>query len=339
MRITGTISTVALILILALSYFSQAHAQADPNSTTVERSPIVQKILRMGAQTEQETVETSQIARQPSRLRPNFVRTADFYLREGKLVFGKLVSEDKNKITIEQLDASKIIVATYSRRDIDPRTLQVKNVPEYKHYFDLAEYFSSRTWDFRDDPDDFIQAIRCYEKARQVVAGTSQQKSERIEQIDENIRKLQADREVWAREVESRAKLKKLEFDAEVQTRLEELEDKISTSSQVIDDSTERLDNIIKEIQDNRQRLEQSFLMMERDIRQQLNILAGQIEANRRIIDPFYGYLQPRYPYGYYNWPGYLSALQFFPNQAAITGAECANVLFRRVGGYFTARH
>ncbi|MHC4159506.1 MAG: hypothetical protein ACYSSO_10555, partial [Planctomycetota bacterium] len=155
MRITGAINTVAFILTLAFCCFSQAHAQADPNSATVEKSPIMQKILRMGAQTEQETVETSQTASQPSRLRPNFVRTADFYLRDGKLIFGKLVSEDKNKITIEQLDASKIIVATYSRRDIDPRTLQVKNVSDYKHYFDLAQYFSSRTWDFRDDPDDF----------------------------------------------------------------------------------------------------------------------------------------------------------------------------------------
>ncbi|MBA7621379.1 hypothetical protein ES703_28741 [subsurface metagenome] len=297
MRITGAISTVTFILILAFSCFSQTYARADPNS--------MQKALRIGAQTQQKTAETSQAARQPSRPRPNSVKTADFYLRNGQLVFGKLVSEDKNKVTIEQLTASKIIVTTYSRREIDPRTLQTKNVPEYKYYMDLAEHFSSQTWDFRDDPDDFIQAIRCYEKAKQAVAGTSRLDSERIEQINEEIKKLQADRQVWAREVESRAKLKKLEFEAEVQTRLNELEDKINTSSQTIDESAGRLDNIIREIQDNRQRLEQSFLMMEQDIRRQLNILASQVEANRRIIDPFYGYLGPRYPYRYYNRPGY----------------------------------
>ncbi|MHC4593424.1 MAG: hypothetical protein ACYS19_00585, partial [Planctomycetota bacterium] len=100
MRITGAISTVAFILILALSCFSQAHTQADPNSATVETSPIMQKILRMGAQTQQKAVETFQTTRQPSRLRPNSVKTADFYLRNGQLVFGKLVSEDKNKVTI-----------------------------------------------------------------------------------------------------------------------------------------------------------------------------------------------------------------------------------------------
>jgi len=265
----------------------------------------MQRALRIGAQTQQKTAETSQAARQPSRPRPNSVKMANFYLRNGQLVFGKLVSEDKNKVTIEQLTASKIIVTTYSRREIDPRTLQIKNVPEYKYYIDLAEYFSSQTWDFRDDPDDFIQAIRCYEKAKQAIAGTSRLDSERIEQINEEIKRLQADREVWTREVESRAKLKKLEFETEVQTRLNGLEDRINTSSQKIDESAEQLDNIIREIQDNRQRLEQSFSRMDQDIRRQLNILASQVEANRRIIDPFYGYLSPRYPYRYYNRPGY----------------------------------
>lgn len=305
MKVTGAISTVTFILILAFSCISQTYARADPNSTTAEISPVIQRVLRMGAQTEQKTAETSQAAKQPSRPKPNFVKEADFYLRNGKLISGKLVSEDKNKVTIEQLTASRIIVTTYSRRDIEPRTLQIKNVPAYKYHMDLAEYFSSKTWDFRDDPEDFIQAIRCYEKAKQVIVGTSQVNSARIEQINEAIKKLQADRQVWAREVESRAKLKKLEFEAEFQTRLNELEDKINTSSQKVDESAERLDNIIREIQDNRQRLEQSFSMMEQDIRRQLNILASQVEANRRVIDPFYGYLGPRYPYRYYNRPGY----------------------------------
>ena len=305
MKVTGAISTITFILILAFSCFSQTYARADPNSTTAEINPVIQRVLRMGAETQQRTAETSQAAKEPSRLRPNFVKTADFYLRNGQLIFGKLVSEDKNKVTIEQLTASKIIVTTYSRRDIDQRTLQIKNVPAYKYHMDLAEYFSSKTWDFRDDPDDFIQAIRCYEKAKQAIVGTSQVNSERIEQINEAIKELQADRQVWAREVESRAKLKKLEFEAEFQTRLNELEDKINTSSQKVDESAERLDNIIREIQDNRQRLEQSFSMMDQDIRRQLNILASQVEANRRIIDPFYGYLPRRYPFGYYDRPGY----------------------------------
>jgi len=300
MKITGTINTATFILVLAFSCSSNMYAQSDPNATKAGRSAIFQRVLRIGAQTEQQDAETSQVAKPTRpRTRQNSVRMADFYLRDGKLIFGKLISEDKNKVIIEELSGSKILVTPYSRREIDPRTLQTRNVPEYKYHMDLAEYFSGRTWDFRDDPDDFIQAIRCYEKAKQVVVGTSRIDSERIEQINEKIKKLQADREVWAREIESRAKLKKLEFEAEVQTRLSELEDKISASSQKIDESVERLDNVIKEIKDNHQRLEQAFSMMEQDIRRQLNIMAGQIEANRRVIDPFYGYIRPRYPYGY----------------------------------------
>jgi len=304
MKIDGAMNTVIFMLVLAFSYLSQTYAKADPNSTTSEISPLMQKALRIGARTEQKTVETAQEAQQPSKLRTNFIKTATLYLRNGTPISGKLVSEDKNKIAIEQITESKIVVTIYSRKEIDPRTLQIKSVPEYRHNMDLAEYFSSQTWDFKDDPDDFIQAIRFYEKAKLAVVGTSQENSERIEQINEEIKKLQADREVWTREVESRAKLKKLEFEAEYETKLKELEDKITESSQKSDESAKRLDSIITEIQDNRQNLERSFLRMEEDIRRQLNILAGQVEANRRVIDPFYGYLHPRYPYGYYG-PGY----------------------------------
>ena len=300
MKITGTLNTAILILVLAFCCSLNMYAQTDSNATKAGRSAIFQRILRIGAQTEQQDAETSQLAKPTGpRTRQNSVRMADFYLKDGKLIFGKLISEDKNKVIIEELSGSKIVVTAYSRREIDPRTLQTRNVPEYKYHMDLAEYFSGRTWDFRDDPDDFIQAIRCYEKAKQVVVGTSRIDTERIDQINERIKKLQADREVWAREIESRAKLKKLEFEAEIQTRLSELEDKISASSQKIDESVDRLDNVIKEIKDNHQRLEQAFSMMEQDIRRQLNIMAGQIEANRRVIDPFYGYIRPRYPYGY----------------------------------------
>ena len=50
----------------------------------------------------------------------------------------------------------------------------------------IAEYFTARTWDFVDDPDDFIEAIRCYEKAKQSLqAGGAD--SEKIADIDKAI--------------------------------------------------------------------------------------------------------------------------------------------------------
>jgi len=120
-----------------------------------------------------------------------------------RVVFGKLVSQDKNKITVGRLDGSRIIISTYSKREIDIRTLHSKNVLEARYYLEPAEYFSGRTWDFTDDPDDFIQAIRCYEKAKQSITETQGRDSDRIEGINKKMEQLQADRRVWIREIES----------------------------------------------------------------------------------------------------------------------------------------
>ena len=297
MKINDIINTGTFLLILGFSCFSNSYGQPDPNTKTVVRVPILQKYLKMTGQTEQ----ASENPQDAETLKPRMtaVRMTDFYLREGKLVFGKLVLEDKNKVTIEQLEGSAIVVSTYSKREIDPRTLQTRTIPEYKYYMDLAEYFSGRTWDFKDDPDDFIQAIRCYQMAKQLMAATEAQGSERIEQINERIKQLQTDREVWTKEVQSRAELKKLEFQAEFEKRFKELEDKVNASSQKVNESVERLDKVITGIQDNHKKLEQSISAMEQETSRRLNIMADRIEAGRRMVDPFYFAPRYRYPYGY----------------------------------------
>ena len=288
------ISTGTFILVLAFSCFSNAYAQVSQNENAVEGDPILQEDRKMGTQIEQRVPKTSQ---KTEELRPrmSFVRMADFYLRNGKLIFGKLVSEGKNRITVEQLDEDRIILSTYSKREIDTRTLHITNTPEYKYYLDLAEYFSGRTWDFKDDPDDFIQAIRCYEKAKQLVAETQRQDSEKIEQINQKIEQLKADRQVWVREVESRAKLKKLEFEAMIETRLKELEDKVNESSLQVDKSMERLDKIIVDTKDNYKRLEKSISLISKNLSRQLEILEDRIEDNRDLI--YRWRWHPRYYY------------------------------------------
>jgi hypothetical protein len=229
------------------------------------------------------------------RPRPNAVRAVDFYLRTGEFIVGKLVSDDRNKVIVERVSESKIVLSTYSKREIEPRTMQTRSTPEYKYYLDLADYFSGRTWDFKDDPDDFIQAIRCCETAKRSIQGTQADDNDRVEQIDQKIEKLRADRQVWEKEVQSRAKLKELEFKAEFDKRFNELEQKVNASTQKIDESVDRLDKIITDMQDNHQRIEQNFSLMDQDIRRQLSILADQIEATRRLIDPLRW--RPRYYY------------------------------------------
>jgi len=274
MKNTILTSTGAFILVITLSYLhSNLYAQVNR-----EQSP---------AETEQAATETPRETNQ-SRPRVNFVKMADFYLRDGQLVFGELLSEDKNKITVKQLDGSRIIVSTYSKREIDTRSLHIKNTPEYKYYIELAEYFAGRTWDFRDDPDDFIQAIRCYEKAKQSITDTQRQKDE-IEQIDKRIEHLQSDKKIWIREVQSRAQLRKLEFEAETEKRIKELEDKVSETSRQLNES-------VADMNENYQKLETGISQLNKELSRQDN----QIRANRRLIDRIYYRNRRHWPQFYY---------------------------------------
>lgn len=271
-----TIITGTFILLAAFRCFSNAYAQTMPSESNIEK--------------EQTVFETP---RKTTRPRMDFVKMVDFYLRDSeKLVFGKLVLEDRNKITVERLDESRIIVSTYSKREIDARTLRTKNIPEAKYYLELADYFSGKTWDFRDDPDDFIQAIRCWEKAKQSIAETQGQDSERIVEINKKIKRLQADRKVWVREVQSRAKLKKLEFEATIETRIKELEDKVAASSQQVDET-------MTDMKDNRQKLERGISEIDRVLSERLEMLEDEVETNSRIIDRIDRTLNyyPRYYY------------------------------------------
>jgi hypothetical protein len=308
MKITGFVSRTTLVAVLAIiltfTCLSATFGKAGSNEKKPEINPLLQKVLKISTQTEPNSPNTTESVPAP-RARTTFVKSADFYLKDGRLVFGKLVSEDRNKVTIEELNGSEIIVNTYSRRDIDSRTLQTKSIPENRYYEDLAEYFAGRTWDFKDDPDDFIHAIRCYESAKRLITGTSRLDIERTQQIDQKIEHLRADRQIWEREVQSRAKLKELEFKAEYATKFSELEKKIDAGSQKIDDNVERIDKVIAEMQDSRLKLEQNIPLMEQEIRRQLSILADQIEVTRRVREPFYTYPRYRYRYGPYGMSGY----------------------------------
>jgi len=283
--------------------------QGDPNLKPAEIAPILKRVLGVRDRTGTETAETpaaeidlpGPAIQGTSKARMSTIRTVDFFLKDGKLIFGKLIAEDRNKVTVEQVEESTLIVDTYSKRDMDAKTLQVKTIAESKYYEDLAEYFAGRAWDFKDDPDDFIQAIRCYERARKLITGASELDAERIKQMGDKVAQLEADRVVWEKQVQSRAKLKELEFQSQFQTRFKELADKIDASSQKIEQAVARLDKAVAEVQQNHDKLEKSLPALEQDLRRRLDVLGQEVETNRRLLDPFNAY--PRRPYGYR--PGY----------------------------------
>jgi len=298
MRITYLINKAAFMLVLVFGCFSNAYAQKSQNEGTDGMQHILQephfaqeaqngnlqKNGKMQTQAEQKASETPRKSARP-RPKMSFVKMVDFYLRNGKLVFGRLVSEDKNKITLEQLDESKIVVSTYSKKEVDSRTLHVGNVPEAEYYLDLAEYFSGRTWDFRDDPDDFIQAIRSYEKAKLSIQENHVQNDEEIEQINQSLQQLRTERQFWISEVKSRAELKRLEFEAVIETRIKNLEYKVDAGSRKLNNSIEQLDKIIADMKDNYQKLEKSISQIDESLSRQLETLGNRIESNRRMID------------------------------------------------------
>ena len=222
-----------------------------------------------------------------ARQRMDFIKYVNCHLRDGRLVFGRLISEDKNKITIEQPQGSRIVVFDYSKREIDLRTMDMKNMPHFQYYLDLGEYFSGKTWDFIDDPDDFIQAIRCYENAKSLLE-SQKPGDEKLAEIQGKIEHLLADRQVWIREIASRAELKKLEFEAEFEKKLSTLEKKIDAADIKLQAGLDRINDIARDMEDQYDALAKTLTERDEDFSRRLNVLAERIQINRGLIDQLF---------------------------------------------------
>jgi len=296
MKATGAKTTATVVLVLISVFIITVEAQSRARATSSSRtgaeaksaeiSPILQRVRDVSSATDRRST-TSFSSDDMLTTRIRSIRTVDFHLKNGKLVFGKLISEDRNKVIVEQIEGSTLIVATYSKRDIETRSLQAKNVSASKYYTEMAEYFAGRTWDFKDDPDDFIQAIRFYQRSKQLIEGTSQLDREKSKEIDRKVAELEADREVWTKQVESRPKLKELEFQAEYITRFTELESKINESAQMIEASVAQIDTVLADVKKNTETLDTNIPALEQDLRRRMDLLGAEVDANRRLLDPY----------------------------------------------------
>jgi hypothetical protein len=232
---------------------------------------------------EQRAAELPAAAKRPVR-KLDTVTIAEFYMRDGSPVSGKLLSDDRNQIIIERPVESAVVTRTFSKRDVDTRTVKMRQVPAWQYYVQLGEYFNAKTWDFKDDPDNFISAIRCYEKAKQSLIDSGLE-GDKSAEMDKNIEKIKKDREVWTSQVESRAKLKKLEFDAEAENRLKEIEKQLSESSARMAESIKYFDKTAADVKDSQQKLEQTFSGFNRDFARQIQNLQMQINQQRVAIN------------------------------------------------------
>lgn len=287
-----TIATLALLILLAAAF--QSSAQRTPPSDSGQNvRPLLKRVVESTAEERElpsaaDSSPNAMTDEDQARTRREFVRTADFYLRDGGLVFGRVIEDDRNKIIVEQLEDSTVVAATYSRKQIEPRSIQIKNVPASTFYMERGDYFAGRTWDFKNDPDDFILAIRAYERAKRTTDTSSELGLARVRTIEDKIKALQEDRKVWAREIEGRAKQKELEFQAEYVSRFKELADQIDATKQNLQETITQVEQSLSQTNEQQQTIQQNLATMQQDVQRQLAMMAEQIEAMRRDVNPYY---------------------------------------------------
>jgi hypothetical protein len=216
------------------------------------------------------------------------VTVADFYLRDGTPVSGRLIQQDNNQVIIEQPKGSTLVTISFSKRDIDTRTLKTRKVMEYAYYRDMAQYFAAQTWDFRDDPDDFIQAIRCYEKAKLSLEESDREEPERLAEVNDAIAELKADREVWEREMASRAELKSLEFEAEAEKRMKAIEQAHAEAQIRFEESMKYFEATVASIKDDTGRISDSVNQLTADYNTHVRQATVAIADLQRAVNDLY---------------------------------------------------
>lgn len=157
--------------------------------------------------------------------RTNRVRLMTFTLVDSRTIIGRVISEDKIQITVNYPHHGKLVTETFSRQQIIPETVGYRNSLAFNYWKETAEYFVSKTWDFENDPDEFISAIRCYENALEIAKKQRGPDHELVREIEAQIEDLQSQRNRWQAEAKKRAEMKSLEFEAGFEKKFETLTD------------------------------------------------------------------------------------------------------------------
>ena len=256
------------------------------------------------AQTEQPqspVKKTPALARVPQKRpqRNKNVRIKTFHLRNGGLVMGKVISEDKNQVTLEELNRSPIVISMYAKRQIASGTIHTQTMSELSYCRKFAAYFANKAWDFKNDPDDFIQAIRLYEKAKQLLSQAPVPNPQDISEIDKKIALVKADRQIWITEAKSRAELSKLQTQAVIDQRLDELKLEIVKNTAELAAIRQTLDAQYKDLEKRISELDLTF----EDVYKKMQQATDDIKANTddiRDLGRYYRrapsriYIQPR---------------------------------------------
>lgn len=241
-------------------------------------------------------------ADEENRSRLGFVKVISFYLQDGRAIEGKVISEESKIYVVEHVQGSVISADKFAKNDVDRKSVSGKNVLEVLYLESLAEYFASRVWDFRDDPDDFAQAIRLYEKAGELWAASKGNEHEKVGEIAEKVARLRKDKDAWVKEIEERARLKRLEFEATFDDRLAEVNEKVDLLTKHVGEDFDkvggRLNEVARDAQDSYRKLEASFNDFGVDFIARLNEVIYNVEVNQREVERLWrNRYSPRYYY------------------------------------------
>lgn len=187
--------------------------------------------------------DTNENASKPTQPIPK-VKTASFILDDGKTVYGLVHNDDRTMITISEVRSNIIVLTTYLKSEIDSR-ITYKLIPEPEYWETTAGYFLKRSWDFKDDPDDFTQALRCCRKALEIYTQYLGESHEKVAETKAKIKSIENEQEQWIKQATTRAELKKLELQSAINERMDEIFTLISQNAE----SIQSLREISKEIQ------------------------------------------------------------------------------------------
>ncbi|MGD0785994.1 MAG: hypothetical protein ABR969_09290 [Sedimentisphaerales bacterium] len=159
------------------------------------------------------------------------VQLISFNLTGGQRINGKLVSEDPYQIEINEVKGSRIVLAIYNKNDVDKNSVIYKTVSELDYWRDMGKYFLQKVWDFQDDPDEYMQAIRCYQKARTIAEDALGSDHKLVAELNEKIDQTEKDMNTWAEQAKSRSDLRKLEMLSTLDVRLQKIEGQINANA------------------------------------------------------------------------------------------------------------
>jgi len=166
---------------------------------------------------------SSQAAVPARRPATEMVRVISFKLKDGRAASGKIISDDRSQVTIAEIAGGKILAVSYSRVDMEPRSISYQSVSEYQYWMSTGQYFESHTWDWQDDADEFAQALRCYESARDLATQAMGKDSAAAQDADARIGKILESRERWIETAKPRAQMAELELKSTLAQRLDNI--------------------------------------------------------------------------------------------------------------------